>query len=282
MTAADLSALPYFDALDATVASVPTPRRGKGHGTFAWYELWTTNAPGAQAFYRSVVGWNASTSGYGDAAYTMLFAGPSPVAGLATLPPATVAQGARPNWVGYVTVTDVDASAAQAKDLGAIIYRAPSDVPGVGRYALIADPQGAYIVLFKGLTDAAPPPATPTSSGFAGWRELQAADRDTAFDFYAKLFGWTKAEPQDVTAAGSELFAVGSDTVGAIKPKPASMPAAAWTYYFQVDGLAAAVARVRASGGTIVDPPQQVAGGNWVAGGLDPQGAAFALTSRSR
>lgn len=258
------------------------PRRSKAHGTFAWYELWTTNAPAAQAFYRSVVGWDAHTSGQGEAAYTTLLSGEAPVAGLATLPAGAIAQGARPGWIGYVTVTDVDASTAQVKELGGTVYRAPADLPGIGRYALVADPQGALIALFKGLAD---PPAGAQTRGLpgqAGWRELQATDRDGAFAFYRAVFGWTRSEAADVTSAGAQLFADGAETIGDIRPKPATMPVPLWTYSFQVNGLEAAVARAQAAGGTVLNPPRQREGGTWTVQGVDPQGATFSLVSRTR
>lgn len=272
---------PRIEPIVQVRASRPD-KRSQAHGSFAWYELWTTNAAAAQNFYRSVIGWDARTSGAGDAAYTMLLAGPVPVAGLATLPANTVAQGARPSWVGYVSVSDVDSSVAQAKELGGTVYRAPTDVAGIGRYALIADPQGAMIVLYKGLVDA-PPAATPlTAVGYTGWRELQATDRDGAFRFYAKLFGWAKADGQDVTSAGDQLFTAGAEPIGGVTAKAASVPVPYWTYYFQVDGLTAAIGRVQTAGGTIVVAPHQVRGGSWVAQGIDPQGAIFALMSQKR
>lgn len=261
----------------------PEAQRPKSAGSFAWYELWTTNASAAQTFYRSVIGWDARTAGQGDAAYTTLLAGGQvPVAGLATLPAATVAQGARPNWVGYVTVDDVDSSTAQVRQLGGTVYRAPADIPGVGRYALVADPQGAMIVLFKGSVEMPAGPATTRAVGYAGWRELQATDRDAAFDFYAKLFGWARTEASDVTSAGYQLFSAGAGPIGGIRSKPANMPLPFWTYYFQVDSVSAAASRAQAAGGTIINPPQQVQGGIWIVQGVDPQGATFALMSPQR
>jgi uncharacterized protein len=65
------------------------------------------------------------------------------------LPQTACAEGARPGWIGYVTVDDVDASASQAKKDGGNIHRAPDDIPGVGRFAIISDPQGATLALFK-------------------------------------------------------------------------------------------------------------------------------------
>ena len=151
----------------------PLATRSPAHGTFAWYELWTTNAVAAQGFYRSVIGWDARTSGSGAAAYTILSAGQVPVAGLATLPASTVAQGVKPGWVGYVTVTHVDASVAEAKALGGALYLGPADIPGVGRYALVADPQGGYLAFFKGLVD---PPAAIDRSAARPCRLARAAD----------------------------------------------------------------------------------------------------------
>ena len=255
------------------------PARTSPHGRFAWYELWTTDPAASQAFYRSVVGWDARTSGSGAGAYTMLFAGPNAVAGLAPLPAATVGQGARPNWLGYVHVGDVDASTALARDLGGTVWRAPADAPGVGRFSLVADPQGAFIVLFKSANDLPPPAAVSVPQGYTGWRELQTPNRDAALAFYGRLFGWSKASQQDLTSAGADLFAVDHQTVGGMRDKPVAAPAALWTYYFQVDGLGAATARVRAGGGTVLNPPREIAGGLWSVQALDPQGASFALVS---
>jgi predicted enzyme related to lactoylglutathione lyase len=266
-------------AIDRPVQAL---QRSKLHGTFAWYELWTTNAAAAQNFYRSVIGWDTRTSGHSDAAYTMLLAGQVPVAGMATLPAGMIAQGARSSWVGYVSVTDVDASTAEVKALGGAIYRMPADVAGIGRYSLVADPQGAYIVLFKGLTEIAPPVIPRSAAGYGGWRELSAVDRDGALGFYQKLFGWTKVDTQDLTSAGTQLFAVAGTTIGDIRTKPANVPLTTWTYFFQVERLSAAMSRVQAVGGTIVGMPTQMHDGSWSVQALDPQGATFALISQDR
>jgi uncharacterized protein len=172
------------------------------HGKFVWYELMTTDAKAAETFYRGVVGWGAQDSGMPDMSYTLLTLGAVPVAGLMAAPKEACDAGAGPAWIGYVAVDDVDASAAQAKQEGGAIHRAPDDIPGVGRFAIIADPHGATLCLFK--PDGGPqgqPPA-PGTPGTAGWRELYAGDREAAFAFYAKLFGWTKAEHVDMGPMG--------------------------------------------------------------------------------
>jgi uncharacterized protein len=82
----------------------------------------------------------------------------------------------------------------RAKSAGGAIHRAPENIPGVGRFAVAADPHGAVFNLFKGASDEEPEPVVPGTPGHVGWRELQAGDKESTFAFYSGLFGWTKAE----------------------------------------------------------------------------------------
>jgi uncharacterized protein len=249
-------------------------------GTFVWYELMTTEAAAATAFYKSVIGWNAQDAGYPDFRYTLLSAGDMQVAGLMTLPQDALDAGARPGWVGYVAVDDVDEDTARCMKAGGMVHRAPADIPGVGRFAIVADPQGAVIVLFKGTGTS--PPAPVNTPGFAGWRELLAADGTAAFAFYSELFGWTKGDAIDIGPMGTyQLFAMagGGEPIGGMMTKPPDVPVPFWIYYFQVDGIEAAVARINAAGGTVINGPMEVPGGSWIVQVLDPQGAMFALVS---
>lgn len=250
------------------------------HGTFVWYELVTTDADAAETFYKSVIGWNAQDAGYPDFRYTLLSVGDTQMAGLMTLPQEARDAGARPGWLGYVAVDGVDDYTARCLKGGGMVHRAPADIPGVGRFAIVADPQGAVIVLFKGTGTS--PPAPVNTPGFAGWRELLAADGTAAFEFYSGLFGWTKGDAVDIGPMGTyQLFAMaeGGEPIGGMMTKPPDVPAPFWTYYFQVDGIEAAVARINAAGGTIINGPMEVPGGSWIVQALDPQGAMFALVS---
>src|SRR4051794_10115106 len=142
-------------------------------GSFVWYELMTTDAAAAETFYKGVIGWNAHDAGFPDFHYTLLSAGSTQVAGLMTLPQEACDAGAKPGWMGYVAVDDVDDHAARFTEAGGAVHRAPADIPGVGRFAVVADPQGAVIVLFKG--NGTSPPASAKTPGYPGWRELYAA-----------------------------------------------------------------------------------------------------------
>jgi uncharacterized protein len=252
-------------------------------GSFVWYELMTTDTKAAKAFYGSVIGWGAENADHPGMEYTMLKAGEVPVAGLMTLPEERRKMGGPPGWIGYVAVDDVDAAAAQVTKEGGTVHRPPSDIPGIGRFSVISDPQGSVIALFKGSPGETPPAVAPKTPGHAGWRELMAVDGKAAMAFYSKLFGWTEDTPFDMGPMGLyHIFKVGGVQTGGIMTKPATVPVAFWGYYFYVEGIDAAAARVKSAGGQVINGPMEVPGGEWVLQGLDPQGAYFALISTTK
>ncbi|HEX3496245.1 MAG TPA: VOC family protein [Methylocella sp.] len=247
-------------------------------GKFVWYDLMTSDIKAAESFYRRVIGWDAKDSGLADRSYTLLSVGPAMVGGLMPIPEAARANGARPVWTGYIGVDDVDAYAARVKAAGGAVHRAPEDIPGVGRFAVVADPHGAIFNLFKGDSEQEPAPAAPGTPGHVGWHELSAGDGASAFAFYSGLFGWTKAEAMDMGAMGVyQLFATGGAPVGGMMTKMPQMPAPFWLYYFNVDAVEAAMTRVKDAGGQVIHGPMEVPGPMWIAHGLDPQGAIFAM-----
>jgi predicted enzyme related to lactoylglutathione lyase len=253
--------------------------KSKGH--FVWCELGTTDTPSATDFYARVIGWTTKDAGMPDGQYMIVHAGDMPVGGIMTLPAPVLAAGARPAWVGYIGVDDTDAFATRVAAAGGKIHRPTDDIPGVGRFAVVADPQGAVFCLFTPFGEAMPP-GEPSAPGRVGWHELHAADRETAFAFYADLFGWTKTEAIDMGPMGVyQTFATGGPTgdhmVGGMMTKTEAFPAATWLYYFNVENTAAAVARAKGAGGQLLHGPQEVPGGMWVAQCLDPQGVMFAM-----
>ncbi|MBB2155073.1 VOC family protein [Gluconacetobacter diazotrophicus] len=247
---------------------------------FVWYELVTTDADAATAFYRSVIGWSARDSGLPDWHYTMLSAGDRPVGGLLEVARAARDDAVRTGWIGYVAVGDVDAVAARVTQAGGAIHRAPQDIPGVGRFAVVADPQGAIFALFQATGEDPMPPVQEGTPGHVGWHELHAIDREAAFGFYAGLFGWTKAETMDMGPMGIyQLFATGGPPVGGMMKKADSVPAPFWLYYFNTEEIGPAIARVHEAGGTLINGPHHVPGERWIAQCRDPQGAIFAMVA---
>ncbi|WP_307437049.1 VOC family protein [Labrys monachus] len=246
-------------------------------GTFVWYELMTSDMKAAEAFYRDVIGWDAADSGLPGMSYTLFSANGTPVCGLTTVQADAAAMGARPGWIGYVGADDVDATAARIEELGGKVLRAPDDIPGIGRFAVAADPHGAVFCLFKGQGEGPAMPAMGTPGHF-GWRELHAGDGPAAFDFYAELFGWTKGAAMDMGPMGVyQIFGRNGVDLGGIMTKAPHIPMPFWLYYVHVADIDAAGARVAAKGGQVVFGPQEVPGGLWILQCRDPQGEMFAL-----
>ena len=249
-------------------------------GHFVWCELMTTDTTAATTFYQSVIGWQAADSGMTDRAYTIVSAGPTMVGGIMELPQSVRDNGGRPGWIGYVAVDNVDTTAGRILQAGGAVHHAADDIPGIGRFAVVADPQGAVFVLFKPAMSGEPPPAAGATPGRVGWYELQAGDLEPAFSFYAALFGWTKTDAIDMGPMGIyQLFAVDGVTIGGMMTRMPEVPRPFWQYYFNVDEINAAIARVNSAGGKVVNGPQQVPGGSWIAHAMDPQGVMFAMVS---
>ena len=255
-------------------------------GKFCWCEWMGGDVQAAADFYAHVVGWSAkNTAGTGERPYTVLSAGAYGVAGMITISAEAKAMGAPPCWAGYVWVEDVDKAAAQLAAAGGAVKRAPSDIPGVGRFAIVTDSQGAYFRLFRDAGGNPPPAPAPQTPGLVGWRELHANDGAKAFDFYAGLFGWTKRSAMDMGAMGVYQlfgFAGGDSDVGGIMTRTPQTSGPFWLYYFNVPAIDAAAERVKAKGGKIVNGPMEVPGGQWIVLGLDLEGAMFGLLAPKR
>ena len=122
------------------------------HGRFIWYELITSDTANAKRFYGDLVGWTAQDMPMPDGGgepYSVLSVDGNGVAGMMNLGEPMKAEGMPPNWTGYVAVDDCDAAADKVKALGGSVMRPPTDIPGIGRYAVLRDPAGASLAVMK-------------------------------------------------------------------------------------------------------------------------------------
>jgi uncharacterized protein len=117
------------------------------HGAFSWCELMTTNTTASKEFYSRLFGWEIVDRPVEGMIYSVLNVGDLGVGGLMAMPPDMA--GIPPHWGVYVTVDDVDAAAKLVEDLGGQIKYPPSDIPDVGRFAVIQDPQGAVLSIIS-------------------------------------------------------------------------------------------------------------------------------------
>ena len=115
----------------------------KQHGAFSWNELMTTDVAAAKKFYTEAFGWEYKDEPMGEMTYTIVKAGDREIGGMMNIPPDSGEHP--PVWGAYVTVDNVDETVKKVKAAGGKIHLPPQDIPGVGRFCVIQDPQGAYI-----------------------------------------------------------------------------------------------------------------------------------------
>jgi len=252
------------------------------HGDFIWYELLTSNADAAQAFYGDIFGWSARDSGQSPMDYRLLSMSGVDIGGLMQINEEMKAGGARPIWLGYIGVEDVDASLASIIEAGGKAQMPAMDIPGVGRIAMMTDPQGAPFYVMRGGSDQESHAFAYDKPrlGHCAWNELATSDRRAAMKFYAEQFGWQKDGEMDMGPGGAYEFFRRGDVPGmfaGVMTKPKEMPVSLWTFYFRVADIDDAVARTKDRGGQIAHGPVEIPGGEYAVNAVDPQGALFAF-----
>jgi predicted enzyme related to lactoylglutathione lyase len=254
-------------------------------GSLIWYELMTTDADAAKAFYEKIVGWRIDPMAGDHKGYRVIAMPDGAVGGLLPLTQDMRDHGARPTWLMYIGVDDVDATAAAIEAAGGKTYMAPADIPGIGRFAMLADPQGAPFYIMKPI-----PPAdggesnsfSPTLLGRCTWNELRAADLDSALDFYTTTFGWTVTGSMPMGPMGDYKFLsheglpIGAAMGGASAEQPPY-----WLNYFRVADIDVAIEAVKTGGGQVLEGPHDVPGGDRVIICRDPQGAGVGFVAHA-
>lgn len=247
-------------------------------GSFTWCELLTTDTSAAADFYTKVVGWK-SGAWPNDPTYTTVAGKAGPVGGMMALPEAARNAGAPPNWMMYLGTPNVAETAMRVAQLGGRVVKQPDNVPGGGRFAVVQDPYGGVF----GLYTPGQPQAGKGQPGVGdfSWFELNTTDVDGAWRFYQTLFGWEKTSAMDMGDMGVyQMFGRGGGVPnGGMMKAPPGAPVG-WVPYAMVEDAKAAARRATGLGAKIVNGPMEVPGGDWIAVGIDPQGAMFAVHSR--
>ncbi len=250
-------------------------------GSPIWYELMTPDPRAVSSFYRATLGWDIASDGMtmpNGAEYRMIGRTDGGNAGgVLTLTPQMEGGGARPGWMVYFAVEDVDASVVKAQALGASVHMAPVTLDGAGRMAMLADPQGAPFYVMDPTPPTSNPEAqsdvfNPGKAGHCRWNELNTSDGPGALEFYTALFGWSKGMAMPMGPAGDYQFIEHSDVaLGAINP--VQEPPSFWLPIFGVADIEAARLALEANDGTITTDLQEVPGGEFALNVNDPAGA---------
>ena len=261
--------------------SFDAPATASGVGRFVWHDLMTTDPAAAVAFYTALFGWTTTTMPMGGELgdYVMLHAGGEMLGGVA---PLDAAHGVPSHWIGYATVPDVDAACQTAERLGGATAVPPTDIPNVGRFAVVSDPTGATISPFfgPGAIEAPEPPA-PGPFGIFCWDELMSSDPEASARFHAGVFGW-RYESMDMGPEGTYRIAHrGPLQASGLMQLPAAAQAEGarshWLSYVHVADVDASSARAVELGGTQLVAPRDIPQIGRFAVLRDPSGALFAL-----
>jgi predicted enzyme related to lactoylglutathione lyase len=238
-------------------------------GTFVWHENVTTDPKRAQDFYTQLFGWEIEVFKGEGFEYPMISVDGQAHGGF---PP--VQEGTPPHWVGNVAVEDVDATVEKAKGAGGNLVHGPQDIPQVGRFAVLADPQSAVFVAFQSAEEP------PRSAGVFVWDELGTQDVEGAEKFYSAVFGWTTTDMGE-EYGGYKIFQIGETRVaGVMKLQDASTPSM-WAPYVAVEDVDATVAKTKELGGSTILEPMDVPNVGRIAYLKDPLGAVFGIIKPS-
>jgi uncharacterized protein len=247
------------------------------HGTPIWYELQSADPPASKAFYDHVVGWTIGEPAP-DMDYRMIDTGHGLVGGVMRLTDEMAAGGAQPGWLVYIGVDDVDASAEAITAAGGAVHMGPWSMPGVGRMAVVADPQGIPFYIMRGDSDEDSTAYERTGMGKCNWNELISPDQDAGDAFYRSIFHWNYPDVMPMGPMGDYRFiAVGDQTFGATMRHPGEGPPPGWRFYFRAPDIEAAAARVAEAGGTVMMGPHDVPGGDRIIVASDPHGTVFGV-----
>ena len=256
-------------------------------GDFIWYELMTPDAEGSKTFYDAVVGWNIGEGVAEYNGYRMIgTADDGFTGGVLPITDEMQQHGARPTWLGYLNVRDVDAKVAEIESAGGKTLMGATDIPNVGRIAMVADPQGAPFYVMKpippeGKENQASTVFSPTDQGRCAWNELSTSDPVAARQFYGQQFGWTSDNFMPMGEHGEYRFIDNEGlTLGAIAGAMEGQHPH-WRFYFRVPSVGSAKQTVEAKGGKVIMGPMEVPGGDRIVIGIDPQGAEFALVGKA-
>ena len=246
-------------------------------GRFVWTDLVTHDQKKAIDFYTKLLELGSQTTEFETFTHTALKKDESWVGGgivTANGIPAEVPS----HWLPYLTVNDVDKATETALGLGATQLSAPEDIPEVGRFSIIQDPQGAVVALYKAFGEMGEIEFSGTPFRFC-WGELSTDDVKASKEFYSKVTGWSEYKEWDM---GDGSFyhmpqADNMDAAGIYKKSPEDPSPPHWTVYFAVPDVDARAETTQKLGGKVLMGPQDIPGVGRFAIIMDTVGAVIGL-----
>ena len=252
------------------------------HGKLVWYELVSSDPARSKAFHAELLGWTIEGQETAGMKYELAKAGGKDV--------ATIRQSddkkTKSHWVPFVSVPDVDAAVATVEQNKGKVVKAAMDVPDIGRYALVSDPNGSRFAVFKSVKSDDPDTDQAKQGEFV-WAENLTRNKKaqaSALAFYPAAVGYS-ASSMDVGEGKKKskydmLSMTSGDKpkhrAGVVPAKPASL-GGHWLPWVSVDDVDGTVGKVKALKGKVVTKPHDIPGVGRAAVVTDPTGAPLGL-----
>lgn len=276
-----LCVLGGFLAVGAGCASTPSGASRSGiplspvplYGKFVWHDLVTGNTDAVTRFYGDLLGWEFQKVKGAKRPYTLIKSRGRWIGGIVE-PERTEGPYSNAQWLGYLSVPDVDQAVAQVGSSGGQSLAGPEDVQNIGRAAVVADPQGAPVGFVRSQPGDPADTGLPEEGQFL-WMEHLAEDPAAAASFYQKLLGYQVRE--QATPGGTYYVLTQAQPRAGILRLPVEGVRPNWLTYVRVADPASLVARVEALGGRVVMAPRPDVRGGSLALVADPSGAVLAL-----
>lgn len=240
-------------------------------GKFVWFEHLSTDIAAARRFYEDLFGWHTESMPMGAQRYSMILNGSQGIGGYANAP-----QGVRPNWLTYLSVSNVDSAYAAALAAGAVSKMAPAQMGDAGRSAIITDPTGATVALWQSAQGDTPDVKQAPVGNFC-WNELWTGNDRSALAFYERVFGYGH-DSMDMGPQGTYYMLTrdGQQRAGVMRSTDPKAPPM-WLPYVAVGDADAIVARATELNAQVLHAPQDIPGIGRFAIFQDPLGAALAV-----
>lgn len=247
------------------------------HGDFVWYDLMTRDPAASERFFTSLFSWTVESrpDASGAGAYRMLIGPAGPFGAVVDY---SSREGDHPSyWIAYLGVPDVDEMVERIQGLGGHVGVPGTDIPTLGRFAVVSDAQRAWFSLYTPASDEGTL-AGHGEDGTFDWAELATSDVASAMAFYAECFGWSAGHVMEQDDGSSYHFLMrGEDPIAGVSQRPDDATVSAWTHYVRVRDVDTTAVQAQELGGAVIAGPLTVPGLVRFAVLADPAGAAFGV-----
>ncbi|MEN2281587.1 VOC family protein [Algoriphagus sp. SE2] len=239
-------------------------------GKIVWHDLASPDPESSARFYKSVFDWDAVPFGEGNDKVWVFRKGEKPVALMAYYK----SENSTGEWIGAISVPDVEQASMTAKNNGGKILKKATNVDNRGVISFIQDPQGAHISLIK-LTNGDPENKPAELNTFLG-QELWSNEPSNSADFYTSVFGYTTSKANNAKIDYT-IFKYGDQNCAGMLQNPASNVRSHWVPYIRVADVNATVEKAKSAGAQVLISPSPDIRNGSVALLLDPTGAPLAV-----